>query len=523
MTVDDLADLLRARDCDSLWYFHTDHFEPWSFNIDDASARAVDRMAVMARSSRFAQKLSLFYAVFVPYWLEVEPGPVAGGERVDGDGVAFGGRLAAQEALAAETIRPLVTDDGHEIHLHVHHEFFTRNGSAFDNPVSQWVNACSTAEADLQRLELYVRLCVEAIARETGRPFERWAFVHGNWALNASDPDICHVDDEMAMLMRQGGFGDFSFPAGRSHCDARLQAPFTCLPMALPRAYDDPAADPRALGSCRGALREDRFFIWNSPLKGSYSSLDYYSQANRDLFRTPERILAQWLTKSVALDRCLFLKTHAHSMNREYRLTEPEGVIPHCYPDVVALFDLLERVCERARVELRPVTVREVMARLRRFDASVDAPPLTAPLFVPPPPPAARPLPRPDIATVFRPDAAGALREHVIETAFTPDGGSAWYVSLPPALYALSDSEREPSRSPLVLCEDGVPLGPPHSLHAQIREEGGGRYSFYKTGLWLSVPDGSDPNRNGRVYSILPQLPRQPEAPAATAESIPSQ
>jgi 2-polyprenyl-3-methyl-5-hydroxy-6-metoxy-1,4-benzoquinol methylase len=377
MTIEVLADLLKSRDCEAVCYFHTDHFEPWSTSIDDASARAVERMAQQARSSPYARRLSLFYNVFIPYRLEGD-GPIeAGDTRAPGDGVVFNGRSAHQEKLTREVVRPLVTADGHEMHLHVHHEFWTRNTSHFDHPVSRWVNACSTPEADRARLDLHFMLSKEAIAREIGAPFERWAFIHGNWALNASDPLICHVTDEMAMIMRHGGFGDFSFPAGRSYCDPKLETPFTCRPVDLWRAYDDPRADPRPIGSNTRVLRPDRFFIWNSPIKSVHSSLDYYSAANRKLFKTPERVVATWLSKSVRLDRKLFIKTHAHSMKTEYRLAEPDSTIPHCHPDVVAIFEHLARACDRAKIELRLQTVNEVVDLLSELDGSPKASMLT--------------------------------------------------------------------------------------------------------------------------------------------------
>jgi hypothetical protein len=75
MTIEGLADLLKSRGCESVCYFHTDHFEPWSVRIDEASARAVDRMAEMARSNPYARRLSLFYNVFVPYRLDSD-GPI---------------------------------------------------------------------------------------------------------------------------------------------------------------------------------------------------------------------------------------------------------------------------------------------------------------------------------------------------------------------------------------------------------------------------------------------------------------
>lgn len=502
MNLDGLADLLKSRGCGAVWYFHTDHFEPWSYSIDESSVRAVDQFAAMARASPYAAKLSLFYSVFIPYGLV----PVAG----DSDRVLFGERTARQEELAREVIRPLEARDGHEIHLHVHHEFWTRNGSDFDSPVSRWVNRESTAALDRARLDRYFGLCNEVVGRELGRPFERWAFVHGNWALNASDPLICHVEDEIAMMMRHGGWGDFSFPAGRGYCDPKLEAPFTCLPLARPRVYDDPVSDPRPVGIGTRALHPDRFFIWNSPIKAKFSSIDYYSEANRDLFKTPERVVEEWLAKSVVIDRYLFVKTHAHSLKWEYKIAEPDSLIPHCYPDVVRLFDLLARVCERARIELKPVTVNEVIAALRQADGGELAAPADAASE------------RTEVEnSVASTEPIAASPYYPLTPPFTADGGRAWRIALPDELRADTDRDDQPARSPLILFEDGRPLGPAHALHRRIRDEGGGLYSCWKTELYFSSSDGSDPNTNGRTYSVARTSPREADSPIATPAAGP--
>lgn len=374
MTIDTLADLLKSRGATAVSYFHTDHFEPWSTSIDETSARAVERMAAMARRSPYARRLSLFYSVFIPYRPTSEGPPGPDDSMVPGDGVVFCGRSARQEELAREVIRPLLLADRHEMHLHVHHEYWTRNSSRFDSATSRWVNACSTPHADDSRLDLHFDLAGQAIAREIGAPFERWAFIHGNWALNASDPQICQVGGEMAMIMRHGGFGDFSFPAGRSYCDPELKRPFTCLPLDLPRAYDDRRADPRPVDRDTAALAPERFFIWNAPIRSVDSSLDYYSATNRALFKTPERVVATWLAKSVCLGDRLYIKTHAHSMKADYRLAEADSYIPHCHPDIVAIFDCLARVCDRAGVELQFHTVNDVMEILGALDGGREAP-----------------------------------------------------------------------------------------------------------------------------------------------------
>jgi hypothetical protein len=62
--------------------------------------------------------------------------------------------------------------------------------------------------------------------------------------------------------------------------------------------------------------------------------------------------------------------------------------------------------------------------------------------------------------------------------------------------------------SQLMLFEDGKQLGPPHALHADIREKGEGRYSHWtREGLYMSASDNSDPRTNGRIYEVASTHP----------------
>lgn len=62
--------------------------------------------------------------------------------------------------------------------------------------------------------------------------------------------------------------------------------------------------------------------------------------------------------------------------------------------------------------------------------------------------------------------------------------------------------------SDLVLLEDGKPLGPAHSAHADIRKQGKGRYSHWGArSLWFSTSDNSDPRTNGREYKVVYPAP----------------
>jgi radical SAM protein with 4Fe4S-binding SPASM domain len=56
--------------------------------------------------------------------------------------------------------------------------------------------------------------------------------------------------------------------------------------------------------------------------------------------------------------------------------------------------------------------------------------------------------------------------------------------------------------SPILLWEGPTLLGPAHSTHGQIQNFGEGRYSCWSDSLYFSSSDNSDPNTNGKSYSL---------------------
>lgn len=115
------------------------------------------------------------------------------------------------------------------------------------------------------------------------------------------------------------------------------------------------------------------------------------------------------------------------------------------------------------------------------------------------------------VLVIFTPNARGVLDK----AAIAPEIGSAYsspvqIIRFPYVVRA--DTNESPRESTLVVLEDGHALGPRHSLHAKIREDGGGRYSHWNGILIWSTPDNSDPRSNGRLYSI--------ESPTAVRTSL---
>lgn len=80
------------------------------------------------------------------------------------------------------------------------------------------------------------------------------------------------------------------------------------------------------------------------------------------------------------------------------------------------------------------------------------------------------------------------------------DLGFAFRVPMDPSL--ISDSGNQPTASTLKVYENGVEIGPAHSLHDDIRNTGKGRFSHWMGYLYFSASDNSNPLTNGRKYTF---------------------
>ncbi|WP_447987237.1 hypothetical protein [Nitrospira sp. Nam74] len=66
---------------------------------------------------------------------------------------------------------------------------------------------------------------------------------------------------------------------------------------------------------------------------------------------------------------------------------------------------------------------------------------------------------------------------------------------------SVGDTMGAPNASSLRIYEDGVPVGPAHSQHLDIRRHGRGRYSHWGNTLYFSASDNSNPITNKRRYT----------------------
>jgi len=95
-----------------------------------------------------------------------------------------------------------------EIEIHLHHHDDTEAGLR-------------------EKLQRFTRTLID---RHDALPVDpvsgqaRWAFIHGNWALDNSHPDgiACGVNNELVILREEGCYGDFTLPAAPDPCQTRI-------------------------------------------------------------------------------------------------------------------------------------------------------------------------------------------------------------------------------------------------------------------------------------------------------------
>ena len=103
-------------------------------------------------------------------------------------------------------------------------------------------------------------------------------------------------------------------------------------------------------------------------------------------------------------------------------------------------------------------------------------------------------------------------RKEIAPTSISYKAGVAYLFDLPDDRYRILRASRDAFvllPSPMRLLEDGRAIGWPVQTFDEVAEKGGGRFAYAHPAVAFSASDGSDPQTNGRAYSIeRPTKPR---------------
>lgn len=373
-----VADSLRRRNIRRIVHFHTDHFEPWRpfpahGNNPALSIESIERFVEKSAQFDVSRRQTLFYKGLINY--DLNDSRELHRANPD-DRLGFIPLSEIEERNSSHALQLLVSA-GHELQLHIHHENFNFT-SREPNDATQRYLAEDGWRYDTARLELAIILNLDAMRRACGKPDAVWFFVHGHWALNASDVRECTIVREIEMLMRNGCAGDFTFPAGRAHVDPRANAPFLVRPLAQPMGYDRrEAGGVPAYGA--GYPVRDRFFVWQTPQRHRLCSLDYYSPVVRKRFEDPLAAALAIAESGCVLGETLYHKTHAHSLHPRYWETESNPSPPLLHPGARAELGMLFDAADETGAAVDFGTAAAVYRDVTGAPSAPAAPPLFSP------------------------------------------------------------------------------------------------------------------------------------------------
>ena len=354
----------RRRGIERVVHFHCDHFEPgrkdgsgevigwdhacrWMDAIEDMDVRPSIFYKSMWLAKKSPEQANRCHDKGLPTWM------------LDGQHFAEHSMARADEGILVE-----LAQRGFDIHPHIHHEHWC---SGQNMPKEEW-----DSERDGRRLEGMIKLLLGRYTDLGVMEPEGWGFVHGAWALNASDPDICQIENEMEILHFNGCVADFSFPSGRPWCDPVIKAPFTVSPYQHgPAVYNTNQCEPQIVGAVpMERWRRPSFLIWSQWVEHDSCSMDRVRNLALDDGRLDShtRAFVDFANRGWVYEGTLFVKTHAHSLWYEHWDSATSQTSSLLSGPVRGFFQKLQAHCDEDGIPLEYWTVREVIDHLKEMD-----------------------------------------------------------------------------------------------------------------------------------------------------------
>jgi hypothetical protein len=178
-------------------------------------------------------------------------------------------------------------------------------------------------------------------------PQTRFAFIHGNWALDNSHP-TCGVNNELDILFRHGCYADFTFSTiGSKSQPSKVNSIYYVLDTGKPKSYD------RGVDARVGNPVDDRLMIFEGPLmmeplsgRLEYGAIEAYA------LPAPARI-ARWIDANIHVrgrPEWVFAKVYSHGCQ-----SENEILRKHLGPMLASLAE----TCRKRGIALHYMTARE--------------------------------------------------------------------------------------------------------------------------------------------------------------------
>jgi hypothetical protein len=248
-----------------------------------------------------------------------------------------------------------------EVHWHHHHD----SSSVFERELQDAISAFTIAGA--------------LISAENDKP--QFAFIHGNWALDNSRPGKCGINDEIAILQRNGCYADLTFPSlGFSSQPSTINRIYYAIDTPEPKSHNSGetakvGVDGSGLMMIEGPLglnfRNMLILFENAAIddsEGSGFSGRLRKPATYSDYFKPHRVHL-WNQIGVSIEgrrEWVFVKLHAHGMQHKEILLGGE---------LDAALSAIESYCYSRNIKLHYIVAREAYNLVKAAEQEVTGPP----------------------------------------------------------------------------------------------------------------------------------------------------
>lgn len=206
-----------------------------------------------------------------------------------------------------------------------------------------------------------------------GRP--AWGFIHGNWALDNSrhenGENFCGVNNELTLLMEQGCYADFTFPAWQHTAQPRQlnSIYYATDDPTKPKSYDrgDAVQNSQVGAGTLLLIQGPLVPFWKRTRLGLRLAMDDGDLASYRRY-SPER-LDRWAQAGIHVagrpDR-IFIKLHTHGAPEANRQALLGGDLDALFSDAEARYN------DGKYHRLHYVTAREMFNIIKATEANVN-------------------------------------------------------------------------------------------------------------------------------------------------------
>ena len=194
-------------------------------------------------------------------------------------------------------------------------------------------------------------------------PVTHFAFIHGNWALDNSQPR-CGVNTELDILFKHGCYADFTFSTiGTPSQPRKINAIYYATDTPGPKSYN------AGIDAEVGKTIDGRLMIFEGPIAFEFKTMGLeYGAVESYAIPTPNRI-NHWIDTNIHIKgrpEWVFIKVYSHGIQSS------EAILEH---HLDLMLQSLGNICKKRKISLHYMTTREAYNVVRAAEEGKEGNP----------------------------------------------------------------------------------------------------------------------------------------------------